>query len=119
MADTIIDTYCNGISLTNQEVLSELEIIKTFKGNEVILDNLNKNAAREYVALDCACKLVEFEVEKESHSITDYDSAIESLTNFIKQNKYNENINDFKLALNALIQVRDLNIKIENHKKVY
>ena len=118
--DAIINNYCNGIKLTNSEVLSELEILKNFKGNEVMVDSsINSQVAREYVALAEACKLVKFEIDKESSKITDYDQAIETLDTFISQNVHNPNIESFEIALKALIQLRDLNIKIKNNKMIY
>ena len=119
MSDAVIDNYCNGIALTNQEVLNELEIIKTFKSNEVMLNTSDKDVIREYAALDAACKKFESEIENENCTIAEYDDAINVLSTFINQNSNNKNIQSFKVALEALKQVKELNVKINNHNMIY
>lgn len=112
--DSLITSYTNDVKLTDSEVLHELEIIKTYKGNEVILfAKTDQDTLREYKAIDAACELYKLKIEQEQINIPEYDKAINELeSNSISSSS-------ISTALKALKQLKDLQIKINNHKSIY
>ena len=121
--DGIISQYCNGIELTNQEILNALLVVKNDKGNEVIIDrNVHGDSANEYVALSAACELFQLEIEKENQDTSKYDIAIKQLTKYIEDKKAEndtEIVDSLEVALQALVRLSDLEAKIRRHRAIY
>lgn len=121
--DEIIARYCNGIAMSNQEILNTLQVVKNDKGNEVIIDgNMHGDSAKEYVAISAACELFQLEIEKENQDTSKYDIAIKQLTKYIEDKKAEndtEIVDSLEVALQALVRLSDLEAKIRRHRAIY
>ena len=87
----VYDTFCKDMSLTDDELLKEMAILKTYKANAVVLESNCVSFKREYYALCAAEQALREKIEREKFKDENYDKAIESLTAILDEATQDEN----------------------------
>ena len=111
------------LDLTYEEAHKELEILKTNKENELLVENSTAKPIllREYSALQIGLDAIKTLNDRDSRLRTskNYLETIESLNNIKMRNIFNEKeLNAINTGISALEKLCDLQIKLENHNKI-